>query len=137
MPATATAIYAALLALLFVVLSVRVVSRRRSAGVTIGVAGDAELERAVRVHANFAEYAPYALLLMLLIELSGYTLWVVHALGVLLVAGRLVHAYGVSRSPEDYRFRVTGMALTFAVLGAAALLLLLDELLGRPLWPRG
>ncbi len=31
-----------------------------------------------------------------------------------------MHAYGVSSAPENFRFRVTGMALTFIVLVAAA-----------------
>ena len=130
MGAKVTSLYAALLTPLFLVLSLRVIGRRRSGGVTIGVAGDLVLERAARVHANFAEYAPFALLLMLLVELNGYRTWIVHALGVLLLVGRYVHAWGVSQPQEDYRLRVAGMALTFTVLTVSALLLLAAALTG-------
>ena len=37
-----------------------------------------------------------------------------------LLLGRLLHAYGVSRPREDFRFRVTGMVLTFTVLLSSA-----------------
>ena len=117
-------LYAALLTLLFLVLSIRVIRYRQTSGIVIGVAGNSTLERAARVHANFAEYVPFVLLLMLLTELSGYRAGIVHTAGVLLVAGRSVHAWGVSRDPEDYRLRVVGMALTFTVMAVLALLLL-------------
>ena len=38
-----------------------------------------------------------------------------HVAGILLVAGRFIHAYGVSQSPPIMRYRVYGMWLTFAV----------------------
>ena len=127
MTAPATALYAALLTPLFIALAVRVIRRRRKARVAIGVGSDPALERAVRVHANFAEYVPLALLLMLLVELSGYPPWVVHLTGIPLVAGRLAHALGVSRTPEDFRLRVAGMVVTLTVLGVLATLLLTAE----------
>ena len=120
----ATASYAALLALLFIALSVRVIGQRSASKVAIGVAGSPALERAARVQANFAEYVPLALLLMLLVELSGYRPWVVHVAGVALVCARLLHAWGVSQPVEDFRFRVAGIGTTFTVLGGLALLLL-------------
>jgi hypothetical protein len=45
-------------------------------------------------------------------------------LGGGLLAGRLLHAYGVSRTNENYRFRVAGMSITFAVTVSSAVLLL-------------
>lgn len=117
--------YAALLALLFLALSVRVIGRRRSGKVAIGTGGDRGLERAARVHANFAEYVPFALLLMLLGEGAGLPRWLLHGAGVALLSGRLLHAWGVSQEKEDFRLRTAGMAATFAVLGVLALGLLL------------
>jgi uncharacterized membrane protein YecN with MAPEG domain len=58
-----TALYAAPLALLFLVLSVRVIQRRRSGQVALGDGGDHLLLRCMRVQANFAEYVPIALIL--------------------------------------------------------------------------
>ena len=41
-----------------------------------------------------------------------------------LVAGRVVHAYGVSQEHENIRLRIAGMAATFAVLAVMAVSLL-------------
>ncbi len=111
-----TPIYAGLLALLFVALSLRVIGLRRQANVALGHGQDIRLERRLRVHANFAEYAPLALMLIALAELQGNPAWLLHGLGLALLLGRMLHAFGVSQEPEDYRFRVTGMAMTFSVL---------------------
>lgn len=117
-----TAFYAAPLALLFVRLSLRTIHARRSTGISIGDGGQADLTRAMRVQANFAEYTPIALLMIVLAELQGLPGLLVHALGITLLAARLVHAYGVSREPEDFRFRIIGMQLTVwtIILGSLA-----------------
>lgn len=115
-----TAFYAAILAALFIVLSVRVINQRRQARVEIGAGEDLELLRRMRVHANFAEYAPFAIVLLALCEsLKAPSIWL-HALGLTLVAGRALHAYALSQTPHILRYRVLGMALTFTVIGAAA-----------------
>lgn len=121
--------YAALLALLFVALSIRTIRARRAHKVAIGTGGHAALERAIRVHANFAEYVPLALLLLTLAELRGVPALVLHALALALLVGRCAHAWGVSRTPEDFRFRVTGMLCTFTVIGLSALALLASYLI--------
>lgn len=119
-----TATYAALLALLFITLSVLVILQRRRARVSLGDAGNAGLQRAIRVHANFSEYIPLALLLIYFVETTTALAWLVHVLGVSLLIGRLSHAWGVSHQKEDFRFRVAGMMLTFGIIGVAALVLL-------------
>lgn len=117
-------IYAALLVLLFVALSVRTLRVRRRLKIAIGDAGDMRMLRAMRVHSNFAEYVPLALLMIYLVEAGGAPAAVVHALGIGLLAGRLSHAFGVSREREQLQYRVVGMALTFTVLLVAAAYLL-------------
>ena len=47
---------------------------------------------------------------------------------VTLVAGRVSHAYGVSQHPEVFRFRISGMASTLAVIGIAAAICLFGAL---------
>ncbi len=74
----------------------------------------------MRVHANLAEYVPFALLLAME-ELRGVWPPVLHGLCLLLVAGRCSHAWKVSHTPEVFRFRLAGMSATFAVLIGAAL----------------
>lgn len=115
-----TPIYAGLLALLFVALSFRVIGYRRQAKVALGDGGDALLTRRLRVHGNFAENAPLALLLMTLAEIQSMPAALLHVLGLALLSGRLLHAYGVSCEPEDYRFRVIGMVMTLSVLMVGA-----------------
>lgn len=112
--------YASLLVLLFLFLSLRVIRRRRALKVGIGDAGDKHLLRAMRVHSNFAEYTPLALLLLLALELQVFYPWALHVLGATLVIGRLLHAYGVSQTREQLQFRMAGMACTFAVMLVAA-----------------
>jgi uncharacterized membrane protein YecN with MAPEG domain len=117
-----TAFYAALLAALFLLLSVRVIAQRREARVELGPGESKELLRRMRVHANFAEYAPFALLLLALAESMKVPSPLLHITGLILIAGRFVHAYGLSQTPHNMRMRVWGMTLTFLAIGLGALL---------------
>ncbi len=117
-------IYAALLAILFVYLSARTITIRRKSQIGLGHADNPDMLRAMRVHANFAEYVPLALLLIFLVESSGAGPALVHALGAALLLARLLHAYGVSQTKENFRFRVLGMTATFTVMMASAVYLL-------------
>ena len=93
---------------------------RRRLKIAIGAGDDEAMERAMRVHANFCEYVPIALLLIYLLETTAGPSYWIHVLGGGLLLGRLMHAFGVSRAQEDFRFRVTGMVLTFTVLLSSA-----------------
>ena len=104
---------ASLLAILFVGLSVRVILHRRSVRVALGAGEDRELQRRMRVHANFSEYTPLALILLFLAEIQQGPELFIGAGAALLLLGRLCHAFGVSRTPENFRFRVSGMSMTF------------------------
>lgn len=115
-----TAFYGALLAALFIYLSARVIMVRRRDRVEIGDGGERALLRRMRVQANFAEYTPLALIMMLLAEsLAASWIWL-HIIGLTLLCGRLIHAYGLSQEPHILKLRVYGMVLTFVALGAAA-----------------
>ena len=109
-------LYAALLALLFFYLSIRTIGLRRRLKIGIGVSDSHEMLRAMRVHSNFAEYVPLTLLLIYLVEVQGAASWFVHALGLCLLLGRTVHAYGLSQVKEKFVYRVSGMAMTFTTL---------------------
>ncbi len=105
---TITAFYASLLAVLFLFLSVRVIGWRRERRIEIGHGEDAQLLRRMRVHANFAEYVPFTLLLMALAENLGPPHILTHLVGVTLITGRLLHAYGLSQTPHILKYRVWG-----------------------------
>ena len=117
-------LYAGVLAILFIYLSVRVIRIRRRERIALGDKGNVHLRRAMAVQANFAEYAPLALLLGGFVEMQGFSSVLVHTIGLILVAGRFVHAYGVSQEDENYRFRVIGMSLTFLAIGLSSLILI-------------
>ena len=125
---TVTPAYAAVLGLIFVALSVRTIRMRRRHRVAVGDGGNAELRRAMRVHANFAEYVPLSLLLIFFVEHDGAETLLVHALGIALLSGRLLHAWGFSQEPENFRYRVSGMALTFGTIITAALAIFIARL---------
>lgn len=131
-PVPVTSLYAALLALVFVALTIRVIGQRRASGVVLGVRGSPVLERAARVHANFAEHVPIALILLLLAELQGHPRAILHAAGIVLVVGRIAHAIGVSRVDENFRFRVAGVGATLGTMITLSLLILGRLLLGHP-----
>ena len=114
----------AIIALIFVSLSVRALRLRHRFKVGIGDGEQPLLTRAVRAHANFAEYVPIALLLIYFVEVAGSAAIWIHALCAPLLLGRLVHAYGISQVKEDFRFRVVGMALTLTVIIVASLALI-------------
>lgn len=90
----ATAFWAALLAPVCLWLSLRVIGLRRRLKVGIGTGGQPAIERAMRAQANFAEYVPFALLLLALAEAGGAPAAIIHALGATLLAGRAAHGWG-------------------------------------------
>lgn len=116
-----TALYASLLVPLFLILASRVIRARRGARVAVGDGGDTSLMRRMRVQANFAEYVPLALLLLALAESLGSNLWLMHGLGIALLVGRLVHAFGMSQTEEEFTFRIVGVVTTFWMMGIAAI----------------
>ncbi|ANB17953.1 MAPEG family protein [Dokdonella koreensis] len=124
-----TALYAALGALLIVVLAVRVMLQRRTARVGIHDGGDHQLAKRIRAHANAVEYLPIALLLMLLLEANQTQPPVLHAIGIALIAGRILHAWGLSRTSAVSFGRAAGIALTLLAIVASAALLLWQYLL--------
>lgn len=116
-----TAVIASILALMFIKLSFGVIDLRRKNKISLGAGGVDELDRAIRAHGNFAEYAPLGLFLIGALELNGAPLEIVGLLGLLLIAGRYFHAKGIHEPPPNFKNRVRGMKLTFAALGLSAL----------------
>lgn len=115
-----TLLFAALHALLLLVLLARVSRLRHGRRIGLGDGGDPQLARAIRVHGNFVEHVPFALLLLGLLELCGLAAaWLLIFGGALLVA-RLLHAVGLSRSSGASFGRFYGTALTWLVLLAMA-----------------
>lgn len=120
-----TGLYAALCALLILMLSFRIVSLRRRLRVGLGDGGDAGLARAIRAQANAIEYIPVMLVMLLIAENNGAGVVFVHACGIVLVLARLLHALGLSGSAG------TSLGRFWGTLGTWLLLLVLA---GQLLW---
>jgi uncharacterized membrane protein YecN with MAPEG domain len=124
-----TPFYAGLLGLFFLLLSARV-SLRRQSGTSLGDGGDASLLRVIRGHGNFAEYVPFILVMMVMLEIDHTSTYVLHALGIALLVGRLLHGYALSFTSRFKFGRITGTGLTWVVLAVSAVLCILKGLRG-------
>ncbi len=102
-----TSLYASLLALLIVRLSLSVIKLRRKNRIIVGDGGNEELQLAIRTQANALEYIPITLLLLLTLELNGAPKILIHILGATLIIGRIIHAVGLPA--KNLRRRVLGM----------------------------
>ena len=122
-----TGLYVALAALRVVVLSVRVVMRRVSARVTLGDGDDKELKKRIRAQANAIEYLPLALLLLLCLEWNQTLPSILHACGIVLIASRVFHAFGLSRTGGLSQGRLIGTAVTWTVMLVMAVLLIWQQ----------
>jgi hypothetical protein len=111
-----TPIYAGLLALLYFVLSYRIIVMRGPGGPSLGDGGDPVLLRRIRAHGNFAEYVPFILLMIAMLEFGQQPSWLLHTLGATLVVARLLHGYALSFTPSFTFGRFWGTALTFVLL---------------------
>jgi uncharacterized membrane protein YecN with MAPEG domain len=117
-------IYAGLLGLLLVVLSAQVVFARRRFRIRLGSGTEEGMQQAIRVQANFVEYVPLAVLLLVLAEVAGLPEGAIHGAGILLLASRVAHAAGLSASPGRSFGRFYGTAGTWLVIVALSLWLL-------------
>ena len=120
-----TGLYAAILGIIFLILSYNIILKRLKFGIGIGFEKSHILEKAVRVHGNFAEYVPLALLLILICELntdvfSGGGLYHIHGLGLALVIARIAHAVGLTQTSVRSMGRSVGVILTHLVILVAA-----------------
>jgi uncharacterized membrane protein YecN with MAPEG domain len=124
---TITACYLALLALLYVALSLRVIRLRLMNRAAFGDSGNVALRSAIRAHAHFAEYVPITTLMIGFLEASGASALRVHVLMGALVVARLLHPLGMYAAPNTVRFRIGrtgGVTITIALLITCALSIL-------------
>ena len=124
LPLPITAMYLALLALVYIILALQVVRLRRLEGVSLGDGGNAVLRSAIRAHAHFAEYVPIIILMAALLENVGLPAVKLNQLLGPFLAARIMHPIGMYAEPRSWRFnifRLGGMVLTIAVLFGCAM----------------
>tara|TARA_B100001093_G_scaffold412422_1_gene402079 strand:+ start:75 stop:482 length:408 start_codon:yes stop_codon:yes gene_type:complete len=113
-----TALYTSLLGMLWLGLTMYVILGRWKYEVSLGDGDEKDLHRRIRAHANFMETVPFAVLLLWFGEMYVLTPHIVHSMGIALVIGRVLHAYGMLfQKRSTNRFRQTGMALTMTMMG--------------------
>jgi uncharacterized membrane protein YecN with MAPEG domain len=120
---------AGLLGLMFIVLSANVVRQRVVCQVAFGDgAGKPEakpLRLAIRMHGNFAEYVPLALLLLGGIEAAGAPHALVLGLAATLILARVLHPIGLPmKAPNPARFLGTILTWTVILVSSATALVL-------------
>ena len=109
-----SSLYAVLGALLLLRLSLNVVKLRNQYRIAYGDGGFYELQTAIRVHGNAIEYITISLILLLFMEMNGAQVWMIHVCGLILIAGRLLHSYGLKN--HDYTYRRSGMVATYLAM---------------------
>ena len=114
-----TALYTAILALIMIFLAYMTSARRKEAKINLGTGNDDVMERRSRAFGNFIEFTPMFILLMAMIEMQGYGTEYVHALGIVTVIGRILHAMGMTKSIKIINGRFVGAILTYISLFVA------------------
>lgn len=130
-----TSLYAAILAVIYIMLTVNTILTRKKHWQALGNGDNFEVLRAIRAHGNFMEYTPLFLIMLILTEMNNLSAFFVHLLGVVFVIGRLIHAYSILKS-EQYddkgvikappKWRVVGMGCTINTIGIMALILVIQ-----------
>ncbi|SET31999.1 MAPEG family protein [Thalassotalea agarivorans] len=111
-----TGFYAGLLVLWYMKLSFSVIKLRRQLQVGIGDGGESKLQKAIRVHANFSEYIPFALCLLAIYEFNVGNVLTTHIFGASLLISRILHAQGLMRSKGHSNGRFIGMAMLYLTM---------------------
>jgi uncharacterized membrane protein YecN with MAPEG domain len=111
---------AAAAALINLWLAGRIIAVRMHAKVLTGDGAHPLLLARMRAQANFAEYAPFVLILLGLLEYARGSQGWLWAAGIVFILGRLVHPLGMDR-PTRNALRGIGAGTTWLVLLALAI----------------
>ena len=118
-------ITAGLLGILLIALSAYVILGRVKFKIDLGDGDNAAMVQRIRAQANFVEYVPLALILLMLVEYASIgPRWLAMAIGGGLVLGRVLHAQGLIASPGATVGRLLGTNLTALVIMTGSIALL-------------
>jgi uncharacterized membrane protein YecN with MAPEG domain len=127
------ALYCGVNVLLLLVLAYLVTQGRRTHKITLGDGGHEGMSRAIRAHANAAEYIPAALVGLVVLSLfEALPVWVLHAGGISLTLGRILHGWGLHTGVLNTP-RKMGTALSwlsYLIIGVALIYVGLSHQLG-------
>lgn len=125
------ALYVGANILLLLILSYLVVAGRQRHKIKLGEGDNPNFLRAVRAHANAAEYIPAGLVGIVVLALlePATPLWLLHAAGISLTLGRILHGIGLHTGELNFG-RMAGMVLTwlsYLLIGGGLLFLGLSQ----------
>ena len=123
-----TALYASLIAIILIILSIRVIAVRGNPifkFFTFEPDDNNTLDRVTRGHSNLIEYAPLFLILLFFFEKEFNSVYV-HTYGIIFIIGRLMHGFCFAFTKQNMFLRVGGTVLTLGCLLGLAIKLLLN-----------
>ena len=112
-PFHAFGFYAAINALVMLILGVLVVRARVKTQTDIGDGGKPEMAGPLRAHGNNSEWTPVALLMIWALCPLGGSIWLIHGVGIPLTLGRIAHGIGLSQNTGPSPLRFIGILLTW------------------------
>jgi len=117
-------LFTAINILILFILTFLVIRQRRKNSIAIGHADNETMQRAIRVHGNFTEYAPLAMIGLFAMAACGGGAYWMYGIGGAFTLGRLMHAFGYSKATGVSIGRFYGMIITALSLLVMALYLL-------------
>jgi uncharacterized membrane protein YecN with MAPEG domain len=111
-------LYLGLFTLFYLVLSFAVIYFRSKTQISLGMGNDSKspLFKMIRVHANFGEYAPLYILLMIALGMMGVGSYWMHFFGLNFLLSRVLHWIGIFNPKSPNFQRACGSMLTFTAL---------------------
>jgi uncharacterized protein len=106
-----TSLYASVLGLMMIGLSLAVSIKRGKTGIAILHGDNMDLAITIRRFGNFIEVVPFGLLLLGLMEAAGASSILVHLSGALLLVSRIVHPFGLTLANPKHPLRIVGGVL--------------------------
>lgn len=117
-------LFTAINILILFVLTYLVIRQRRSQAISMGHNDNENMQRAIRVHGNFTEYAPLAMIGLYGMAACGASAYWMYGIGGAFTLGRIMHAFGYSKVTGLSFGRFYGMAITATSLLVMAVYLL-------------
>jgi uncharacterized membrane protein YecN with MAPEG domain len=95
----AASLYLAIHMILALVLAYKVVQRRTGDNsISLGDGDDLDMQRRIRIHGNFVEYAPFFLLGLFALAALSAPIYLIHGFGIVFTIARLGHAFNFHNS---------------------------------------
>ena len=117
-------LYLAITLLLQVWLTMRIALYRRAHRISLGDGDDSVLRKRIRIHGNFTEIMPIALIGLLGLSLLQIPIIWIHVFGAGFIVTRLLHMHGMVQRGAIGPARPLGVMLTMALLIGEAIWLI-------------